>query len=50
MPVAYSSDLRTRVRDAWNAREGTQAELRERFARKSVIITAASLTKWMCET
>lgn len=31
MPVAYSTDLRTRVLDAWNAKEGTQAELAERF-------------------
>ena len=31
MPVAYSTDLRTRVIDAWNAKEGTQAQLAERF-------------------
>lgn len=31
MPVAYSTDLRTRVIDAWNAQEGTQAQLAERF-------------------
>ena len=31
MPVAYSTDLRTRVIDAWNAKEGTQRQLAERF-------------------
>lgn len=31
MPVAYSTDLRTRVIDAWNSKEGTQAQLAERF-------------------
>lgn len=31
MPVAYSSDLRTRIIDAWTAKEGTQAQLAERF-------------------
>lgn len=31
MPVAYSTDLRTRVIDAWNAKEGTQTQLAERF-------------------
>ena len=31
MPVAYSTDLRTRVIDAWNAQEGTQRQLAERF-------------------
>lgn len=31
MPVAYSTDLRTRVIDAWNAKEGTQGQLAERF-------------------
>lgn len=31
MPVAYSTDLRTRVIDAWTAKEGTQAQLAERF-------------------
>jgi putative transposase len=31
MPVAYSADLRTRVINAWNAKEGTQAQLAERF-------------------
>lgn len=31
MPVAYSTDLRTRVINAWNAKEGTQAQLAERF-------------------
>jgi transposase len=31
MPVAYSTDLRTRVIDTWNAKEGTQAQLAERF-------------------
>jgi len=31
MPVAYSTDLRTRVIDAWSAKEGTQAQLAERF-------------------
>lgn len=31
MPVAYSTDLRTRVVDAWNAKEGTQGQLAERF-------------------
>ena len=31
MPVAYSTDLRTRVIDAWNAQEGTQSQLAERF-------------------
>lgn len=31
MPVAYSKDLRTRVIDAWNTEEGSQAQLAERF-------------------
>jgi putative transposase len=31
MPVAYSTDLRTRVIDAWTAKEGTQTQLAERF-------------------
>ena len=31
MPVAYSTDLRTRVIDAWDAEEGTQRQLAERF-------------------
>lgn len=31
MPVAYSTDLRTRMIDAWNAKEGTQRQLAERF-------------------
>ena len=31
MPVAYSTDLRTRVIEAWTAKEGTQAQLAERF-------------------
>jgi putative transposase len=31
MPVAYSTDLRTRIIDAWTAKEGTQAQLAERF-------------------
>ena len=31
MPVAYSSDLRTRVIAAWKAKEGTQRQLAERF-------------------
>ena len=31
MPVAYSTDLRTRVIDAWSAKEGTQAQLAKRF-------------------
>lgn len=31
MPVAYSTDLRTRIIDAWTAQEGTQAQLAERF-------------------
>jgi len=31
MPVAYSTDLRTRVIDAWEAKEGTQRQLAERF-------------------
>lgn len=31
MPVAYSSDLRTRVIEAWNAKEGTQTQLAARF-------------------
>lgn len=31
MPVAYSTDLRTRVINAWNAKEGTQAQLAQRF-------------------
>ena len=31
MPVAYSTDLRMRVINAWNAKEGTQAQLAERF-------------------
>ena len=31
MPVAYSTDLRTRVIDAWDAEEGTQCQLAERF-------------------
>lgn len=31
MPTAYSTDLRTRVINAWNAKEGTQAQLAERF-------------------
>jgi transposase len=31
MPVAYSTDLRTRVIAAWNAKEGNQAQLAERF-------------------
>jgi len=31
MPVAYSTDLRTRVIDAWDAKEGTQRQLAERF-------------------
>jgi len=31
MPVAYSTDLRTRVIDAWNAKEETQSQLAERF-------------------
>lgn len=31
MPVAYSTDLRSRVIDAWNAKEGTQRQLAERF-------------------
>jgi putative transposase len=31
MPVAYSTDLRTRVIDAWDAKEGTQHQLAERF-------------------
>src|SRR4028118_2138049 len=31
MPVAYSTDLRTRVIDAWDAGEGTQCQLAERF-------------------
>jgi putative transposase len=31
MPVAYSTDLRTRVIDAWNTKEGTQRQLAQRF-------------------
>jgi hypothetical protein len=31
MPVAYSTDLRTRVIEAWKSKEGTQAQLAERF-------------------
>jgi putative transposase len=31
MPVAYSSDLRTRVIEAWKAKEGTQTQLAARF-------------------
>jgi transposase len=31
MPVAYSTDLRTRVIEAWRAKEGTQAQLAEGF-------------------
>ena len=31
MPVAYSIDLRTRVIEAWNTKQGTQAQLAERF-------------------
>lgn len=31
MPVAYSTDLRTRIINAWNTKEGTQAQLAERF-------------------
>lgn len=31
MPVAYSTDLRTRVIEAWNAKEGTQTQLAARF-------------------
>lgn len=31
MPVAYSSDLRTRVIEAWKAFEGTQTQLAARF-------------------
>ncbi len=31
MPVAYSTDLRTRVIDAWDAKAGTQRQLAERF-------------------
>jgi putative transposase len=31
MPVAYSTDLRSRVIDAWNAKEGTHVQLAERF-------------------
>lgn len=31
MPVAYSTDLRTRVIHAWDAKEGTQRQLAERF-------------------
>lgn len=31
MPIAYSSDLRTRVIEAWNAKERTQTQLAARF-------------------
>jgi len=31
MPVAYSIDLRTRVIDAWKAKEGAQGQMAERF-------------------
>ena len=31
MPLAYSTDLRTRIIEAWNAKEGSQAQLAERF-------------------
>jgi len=31
MPVAYSTDLRTRVIDAWHTKEGTQRQLAQRF-------------------
>lgn len=31
MPIAYSSDLRTRIIDAWQAKEGSQRQLADRF-------------------
>ena len=31
MPIAYSKDLRTRIIDAWKAKEGSQRQLAERF-------------------
>jgi transposase len=31
MPVAYSTELRTRVIEAWKAKEGTQTQLAARF-------------------
>lgn len=31
MPIAYSTDLRTRIIDAWEAKEGSQRQLADRF-------------------
>lgn len=31
MPIAYSSDLRTRIIDAWQTKEGSQRQLAARF-------------------
>lgn len=31
MPIAYSTDLRTRIIEAWKAKEGSQRQLAERF-------------------
>lgn len=31
MPIAYSTDLRTRIIAAWQAQEGSQRQLAERF-------------------
>lgn len=31
MPIAYSTDLRTRIIDAWENQEGSQRQLAERF-------------------